>query len=68
MNFDHVTHVALQAASVTSIGAYAFSNTKLTGLDLSEATALTTIGTGAFTNTALVGQEVCSPNTCFTLY
>ena len=55
------------SATVTSIDDYAFSNTKLTGLDLSEATALTTIGTGAFANTALVGQEVCTPNTCFTL-
>ena len=45
-----------------------FTYTKLTGLDLSEATALTTIGEGAFARTALVGQEVCTPNTCFTSY
>ena len=35
-------------SSVTSIGAYAFHKTKITSLDLSQATSLTTIGDNAF--------------------
>ena len=53
--------------SVTLIDTFAFQSTKLTGLDLSEATALTTIGYAAFADTALMGQEECTPNKCFTL-
>jgi len=41
--------------SVTLIDTSAFRRTKLTGLDLSEATALTTIGRNAFADTQLTG-------------
>ena len=39
---------------VTTIGARAFEDTKLTGLDLSEATSLVEIEDGAFFGTNLV--------------
>ena len=42
-------------ATVTSISNLAFAWTKLTGLDLSEATALTTIGDAAFSESPLTG-------------
>ena len=45
-------------AAVRTIGASAFANTKLTGLDLSEATALVEIGSGAFFRTNLAGSLV----------
>ena len=41
-----------------TIGAFAFAWTKLTGLDLSEATALVEIGSGAFFRTNLAGSLV----------
>ena len=40
-------------AKVTTIGLYAFANTKLTNLDLSKATSLVEIDTSAFDNTNL---------------
>jgi len=42
-------------ATVTSISDLTFARTKLTGLDLSEATALTTIGDDAFKESPLTG-------------
>jgi len=48
--------------AVTSIGALAFANTGLTGLDLTEANALRTIGDNAFDGTALEGQTVRKPD------
>ena len=44
--------------AVKTIGAFAFAWTKLTGLDLSEATALVEIGSGAFFRTNLAGSLV----------
>ena len=41
--------------AVKTIGASAFANTKLTGLDLSEATSLVEIGKSAFSETNLAG-------------
>ena len=40
-------------AKLTTIGPYAFGSTKLTGLDLSNATSLVEIGNGAFHDTGL---------------
>ena len=45
-------------AAVRTIGASAFANTKLAGLDLSEATSLVSIGHSAFLNTDLEGALV----------
>ena len=45
-------------AAVRTIGASAFANTKLAGLDLSEATSLVSIGDSAFFNTDLEGTLV----------
>ena len=54
--------------AVTSIGASAFYNTKLTGIDLSDATALQYIGDNAFYGTDLAGQTVYKADgTSFTL-
>jgi hypothetical protein len=47
--------------SVTLIDTSAFRRTKLTGLDLSEATALTTIGYAAFADTQLTGTLKVGP-------
>ena len=44
--------------AVKTIGASAFANTKLAGLDLSEATSLVSIGNSAFFNTNLAGSLV----------
>ena len=44
--------------AVKTIGASAFANTKLAGLDLSEATTLVSIGDSAFFNTDLEGTLV----------
>ena len=44
--------------AVKTIGASAFTDTKLTGLDLSEATSLVEIGDGAFAATDLAGTLV----------
>ena len=45
-------------AKLTTIGPSAFENTKLTGLDLSEATSLVDIGACAFYGTVLGGTLV----------
>lgn len=45
-------------ASVTTIGDDAFYNTKLTSLDLSDATTLLSIGSYAFSGTGLTGTIV----------
>ena len=45
-------------AKLTTIGPAAFQYTKLTGLDLSEATSLVEIGNGAFFGTGLDGTLV----------
>ena len=45
-------------ATVTTIGPYAFANTKLTSLDLSKATSLVEIDTSAFANTKLTGLDL----------
>ena len=47
--------------AVTSIGDWAFQNTDLKELDISEATALTTIGEGAFYDTQLTGTLKVGP-------
>eukprot|EP00964_Phaeocystis_antarctica_P070241 scaffold42740_cov45-Phaeocystis_antarctica.AAC.1 len=44
--------------AVRTIGAFAFANTNLTGLDLSEATSLVSIGDSAFFSTDLEGTLV----------
>ena len=44
--------------AVKAIGASAFANTKLTGLDLSEATSLVSIGDSAFFNAELTGLDL----------
>lgn len=44
--------------AVKAIGAWAFYNTKLTGLDLSEASSLMSIGDSAFLNTGLAGLDL----------
>ena len=46
------------SAKVTTIGAWAFSNTKLGGLDLSKANSLVEIGKVAFYDTDLGGTWV----------
>ena len=48
-------------AAVTSISYYAFYNTQITGLDLSEATALQTIGDAAFRKTQVTGPLKVGP-------
>ena len=45
-------------AAIRTIGASAFANTRLAGLDLSEATSLVSIGDSAFFNTNLEGTLV----------
>ena len=45
-------------AAVKTIGTNAFSSTKLTGLDLSDATSLVSIGYGAFRDTDITGTLV----------
>ena len=45
-------------AKLATIGPSAFRNTKLTGLDLSEATSLVEIGDSAFFGTGLAGTLV----------
>ena len=53
-------------AKVTTIGNSAFQDTKLTGLDLSEATSLVEIGKWAFYATDLTGT-IEIPNTVITI-
>ena len=53
-------------AKVTTIGNSAFQDTKLTGLDLSEATSLVEIGKWAFYATDLAGT-IEIPNTVITI-
>ena len=48
--------------AVKTIGASAFANTKLAGLDLSKATSLVEIGESAFSDTNLAGTLLV-PNT-----
>ena len=45
-------------AAVKTIGSWAFDQTKLAGLDLSDATSLVTIGEGAFFDTDITGTLV----------
>merc|ERR1711935_219038 len=54
-------------AKVTTIGASAFSNTKLGGLDLSDATSLVVIGDGAFTYATYLGGTLVIPATVTTI-
>ena len=49
-------------STVTTIGSYAFQETKLTGLDLSKATALVSIANSAFLGTDLAGTLVSQHN------
>ena len=50
-------------STVTEIGESAFKDTKISALDLSEATSLTSIGNSAFYRTALEGTRLVIPST-----
>ena len=55
---DLLTGTLKLGAAVKTIGTNAFSSTKLTGLDLSDATSLVSIGYGAFRDTDITGTLV----------
>ena len=57
-----ITGTLVIPANVETIGGYAFLETKLTGLDLSNAASLVSIGYGAFFNTDITGTIVIPAN------
>ena len=60
--FTDLTGTLKLGAAVKTIGDFAFYQTKLTGLDLSDAASLVSIGDGAFAYTDITGTLVIPAN------